>query len=94
MSTCEYSVSVTFNNLEVFNMTLFITILQLLCGLFVIGIVLFQSGKSAGLSGAIGGVADSFMSKNKAKSTDARLARATKWFGAAFIVLTLVLNML
>ena len=70
-------------------MTLFVTILQLLCGLIVIGIVLFQSGKSAGLS-----VADSFMAKNKAKSTDARLARATKWVGAAFIVLTLVLNML
>ena len=75
-------------------MTLFITILQLLCGLFVIAIVLFQSGKSAGLSGAIGGVADSFMAKNKAKSMDAKLARATKWVGAAFIVLTLVLNML
>ena len=75
-------------------MTLFITILQLLCGLFVIAIVLFQSGKSAGLSGAIGGVADSFMAKNKAKSMDAKLARATKWVGTAFIVLTLVLNML
>ena len=87
--------SLTFNNLEVINMlTLIITILQLLCGLFVIGIVLFQSGKSAGLSGAIGGVADSFMAKNKAKSMDARLARATKWVGAAFIVLTLVLNIL
>ena len=73
-------------------MELFITILQLICGLIVIGIVLFQSGKSAGLSGAIGGVADSFMAKNKAKSMDAKLARATKWVGAAFIVLTLVLN--
>ena len=71
-------------------MELFITILQLICGLIVIGIVLFQSGKS----GAIGGVADSFMAKNKAKSMDAKLARATKWVGAAFIVLTLVLNML
>ena len=39
-------------------MELFITILQLICGLIVIGIVLFQSGKSAGLSGAIGGVAE------------------------------------
>ena len=68
-------------------MELFITILQLICGLIVIGIVLFQSGKSAGL-------ADSFMAKNKAKSMDAKLARATKWVGAAFIVLTLVLNML
>ena len=75
-------------------MELFITILQLICGLIVIGIVLFQSGKSAGLSGAIGGVADSFMSKNKAKSLDAKLARATKWVGAAFIILTLILNVI
>ena len=75
-------------------LTLVITILQLLCGLAVIVIVLFQSGKSAGLSGAIAGGMDTFMAKNKAKSTDARLARATKWVGAAFIVLTLVLNML
>ena len=73
-------------------MTLFITILQLLCGLIVIGIVLFQSGKSAGLSGAIGGVADSFMAKNKAKSMDAKLARGTKWVAAVFVVLTLVLD--
>lgn len=72
----------------------FVMILQVLCGLFVIAVVLIQSGKSAGLSGAIGGVADSFMSKNKAKSVDAKLARATKWVGAVFIVLTLILNML
>ena len=72
----------------------FVMILQVLCGLFVIAVVLFQSGKSAGLSGAIGGMADSFLSKNKSKSVDAKLARATKWVGAAFIVLTLVLNML
>ena len=71
-----------------------VMILQVLCGLFLIAVVLIQSGKSAGLSGAIGGVADSFMSKNKAKSIDAKLARATKWVGAVFIVLTLALNML
>ena len=72
----------------------FVMILQVLCGLFLIAVVLIQSGKSAGLSGAIGGMADSFMSKNKAKSLDAKLARATKWVGAVFIVLTLALNML
>lgn len=71
-----------------------VMILQVLCGLFVIAVVLVQSGKSAGLSSAIGGMADSFLSKNKAKSLDAKLARATKWVGAVFIVLTLVLNML
>ena len=73
---------------------LIITILQLLLGLGVILIVLFQSGKSAGLSGAIGGVADSFLAKNKAKTMDAKLARATKWIGALFLILTLVLLIL
>ena len=72
----------------------FVMLLQVLCGLFLIAVVLIQSGKSAGLSGAIGGVADSFMSKNKAKSLDAKLARATKWVGAVFMVLTLILNMM
>ena len=72
----------------------FVMILQVLCGLFVIAIVLFQSGKSAGLSGAIGGVADSFLAKNKAKTLDAKLARATKWVGAVFLVLTFVLLVL
>ena len=68
-----------------------VTILQLLCGLAIILIVLFQSGKSEGLSGAIGGVADSFLAKNKARTIDAKLARATKWFGAVFLVLTMAL---
>lgn len=72
-------------------MKTFITVLQVLCGLAIILIVLFQSGKSAGLSGAIGGVADSFLAKNKAKTLDAKLARATKWVGAVFLVLTLIL---
>ena len=71
---------------------LIITILQLLCGLAIIVAVLFQSGKSAGLSGSIGGVADSFLAKNKAKTLDAKLARATKWVGAAFLILTLLLS--
>ena len=73
---------------------LIVTILQLLCGLFIILAVMFQSGKSAGLSGSIGGVADSFLAKNKAKTFDAKLARATKWIGAVFLVLTLVLLIL
>ena len=74
--------------------TIIVTILLVLCGLAVILAVLFQSGKSAGLSGAIGGVADTFMAKGKAKSFDAKLAKATKWIGAAFIILTLILNIL
>ena len=60
--------------------------------LVLILIVLFQSGKSQGLSGAIGGIADSYMSRSKARSVDAKLAKATKWVGAIFVILTLVLN--
>ena len=56
-------------------MTLVLTILQLLSALAVTVIVLSQSGKRSGLSGAIAGGADTFLSKNKAKSWDAKLAR-------------------
>mgnify|MGYP000416348770 FL=1 len=73
-------------------MMIFVTILQLLAALILIAIVLFQSGKSQGLSGTIGGIADSYMAKSKAKSIDAKLAKATKWVGAIFVVLTLVIN--
>ena len=73
-------------------MMIFGTILQLLAALILITVVLFQSGKSRGLSGAIGGIADSYMAKGKARSIDAKLAKATKWIAAAFVVLTLILN--
>ena len=73
-------------------MLIFVTILQVLVGVILVAIVLFQSGKSQGLSGTIGGIADSYMAKSKAKSIDAKLARATKWVGAAFILLTIILN--
>ena len=73
-------------------MLIAITIVQLLAALVLILIVLFQSGKSQGLSGTIGGIADSYMSKGKARTIDAKLAKATKWVGAVFVVLTLVLE--
>lgn len=68
-----------------------LTVLVMLTGLFLIAVVLLQSGKSAGLSGAIAGGADTFLSKNKAKSWDAKLARWTKWVAIVWMVLTLVL---
>lgn len=71
-----------------------LTILQVLSGLAVTVVVLMQSGKSAGLSGAIAGGADTFFSKGKAKTWDAKLAKSTKWFVLVFAVLTLVLNLI
>ena len=73
---------------------LILTIIQLISGLAVTVIVLMQSGKSAGLSGAIAGGAETFLSKGKAKTLDAKLAKATKWFGLVFVILTLVLTVL
>ena len=75
-------------------LVIILTILQLLTALAVVLIVLFQSGKSAGLSGAIGGVADTFLAKNKEKSIDAKLAKYTKWVALAFVVLTLLINII
>ena len=73
-------------------MLIAITIVQLLAALVLILIVLFQSGKSQGLSGTIRGIKNSYMSKGKARTIDAKLAKATKWVGAVFVVLTLVLD--
>ena len=75
-------------------LTIIITVLQLLSGLAVTVVVLMQSGKSAGLSGAISGGAETFLSKGKAKTWDAKLAKATKWFALAFVLLTLLLNLI
>ena len=71
-----------------------LTVLQLLSGLAVTLIVLMQSGKSSGLSGVLAGGAETFMSKGKAKTLDAKLAKMTKWFGLAFVLLTLVLTVI
>ena len=75
-------------------LTIILTVLQLLSGLAVTVVVLMQSGKSAGLSGAISGGAETFLSKVKAKTWDAKLAKATKWFALAFVLLTLLLNLI
>lgn len=75
-------------------MTIALTIIQLLACLFLIAVVLLQSGKRSGLSGAIAGGADTFMTKTKAKTMDAKLAKWTKWVALLFAVLTLVLNLI
>ena len=75
-------------------LSIVITVFQLLTCLFLTLVVLLQSGKRSGLSGAISGAADTFLVKNKARTLDAKLAKATKWIAAAFVVFTLVLNII
>ena len=69
-------------------------VIQALSAVALTVVVIFQSGKSAGISGAIAGAGESFLSKGNAKSRDALLAKATKWIAIVFIVLTLVVDLL
>ena len=67
-------------------------VLEVIASVALIAIVLFQSGKESGLSGAIAGNSDSYMSKSKNGGLDKKLASATKWVALAWIVLTLILS--
>lgn len=70
-----------------------LTVAQVLCSVILIVIVMLQSGKSAGLSGAIsGGGGDTFLAKNQSKTLDAKLAKLTKWVAFSFMLLTIALS--
>ena len=68
-----------------------LTVLEVIASVALIAVVLLQSGKEAGLSGAIAGNSDSYMSKSKNGGMDKLLAKSTKWIALAWIVLTLIL---
>ena len=68
-------------------------VLEAICSVALIGVVLLQSGKEAGLSGALSGSTDSYMSKNKKGNLDAMLASSTKWIALAWVLLTLSLSL-
>ena len=71
-----------------------LTILEVIASVALIVVVLLQSGKEAGLSGAISGNSDSYMNKGKGASMDKLLAKATKWVALVWILLTLALGLL
>lgn len=70
------------------------TILLIIFELFLIAVVLLQSGKSAGLSGSIAGGAETFFGKNKAKSYEGKLLTLTKISAVCFIILSVLLAIL
>ena len=57
-------------------------------------VVLMQEGKSNGLGSAIGGMADSYWSKNKGRSMEGALEHFTRYGAIVFMILTLILNIL
>ena len=56
-------------------------------------IVLRQEGKGYGLTGVLTGASDTYWSKNKGRSKEGMLENATKILLAAFIILSVVLNL-
>ena len=68
-------------------------VILLLFSIAITIIVILQEGHQQSL-GAITGGADTFLSKNKARSMDAFLARWTKFIAIVFFVLVLVINII
>ncbi|CDZ99095.1 preprotein translocase subunit SecG [Jeotgalicoccus saudimassiliensis] len=73
--------------------TLLIVLLIIVC-ISLIAVVLLQSGKSAGLSGAIGGGAEQMFGKQKARGMDMVLHRATVILAILFFMIMLLLTYL
>lgn len=73
-------------------MVLLAKVLLIIASIGLIIVVLLQSGKSAGLSGAIGGGAEQLMGKQKARGIDALLGKLTVVFAVAFMVFAIMLG--
>ena len=71
-----------------------LTVIYVLLGVAISIVVLMQEGKSNGLGSAIGGMADSYWSKNKGRSMECALEHFTIYGAIGFMVITLILNVL
>lgn len=76
-------------NQEVEKVHSLLVTLLLIVAIGLIVVVLLQSGKSAGLSGAISGGAEQLFGKQKARGLDLVLQRVTIVLSVLFFVLTL-----
>ena len=70
-----------------------LSVLVALASIAVIGVVLLQSGKKAGLSGAIAGGSETYMSKSKNSGLDQMLATSTKWIALVWVILVLAMSL-
>lgn len=74
--------------------TTILTIVHIILAIILVAVVLLQSGKQAGLSGAISGGAETFFGKNKARTLDGMLSRATTIVALLFILTSIGLFLL
>ena len=71
-----------------------LTVIYILLGVAISIVILMQEGKSNGLGSAIGGMADSYWSKNKGRSMEGALEHFTRYGAIIFMLITLILNVL
>lgn len=69
-----------------------VTIVYIIVCIALVVVVLMQEGKQEGL-GAISGAAETYWGKNKGRSMEGGLVKATKVLAALFILISLALNM-
>ena len=71
-----------------------LTVIYILLGVAISIVILMQEGKSNGLGSAIGGMGDSYWSKNKGRSMEGALEHFTRYGAIIFMLITLILNVL
>lgn len=69
-----------------------LTVIFILVCIVLTIIVLLQEGKDAGL-GSIAGISETYWGKNKGRSMEGALVKATKYLAIGFILLSVVLNL-
>ncbi|HIS48686.1 MAG TPA: preprotein translocase subunit SecG [Candidatus Scybalocola faecigallinarum] len=72
--------------------TIVMVLFVLIC-IALIVVIMMQESKTSGLSGTINGVADTYWGKNKGRSMEGKLVKATKVLAVLFFILALALNM-
>ncbi len=71
---------------------LVLTVIFIVICLALTLIILLQEGKSAGLSGSINGMAETYWGKNKGRSMEGKLEKFTKLLVVLFILMSIILN--
>ena len=71
-----------------------VKVLYIIACLVLIGSVLMQSGKSAGLSGSIAGGAEQLFGKQKGRQYDSLFDRVTKIGAVTFMILALTITVM
>ena len=75
-------------------MRIFVIVLHVIVSIILIGSILMQSGKSAGISGSIAGGAETLLGKSKSRGFEALLSKVTTIGAITFVITSVALVLL